>query len=62
MENLINEAKDIIEMSLNPQVEKEAYALRANDWLKRVEAHQQTGDLHQHHHKDVSCAICIAGY
>ena len=56
MESLIDEAKEIIEMSLNAQIEKEAYALKAKDWLNRVKTDQQTSEADHDH--DVSCASC----
>ena len=56
MESLIIEAKDIIEMSLNDQVEKESYALKAKDWLTKVEG-LNTNEAH-HSHDRITCASC----
>ena len=57
MANLIDEAREIIEMSLNAQIENDAYALKAKDWLKKAEAAQRGGASHSHH-GETSCAMC----
>ena len=57
MTSLIDEAKEIIEMSLDAQIEKDAYALKAKDWLKKATAAQQ-GESTHNHHGEMSCAMC----
>ena len=57
MKSLIHEAKEIIEMSLSVQINHEAYSLRANDWLKKVEA-QETGEESHINNSEMSCALC----
>ncbi|PKN26889.1 MAG: hypothetical protein CVU64_16935 [Deltaproteobacteria bacterium HGW-Deltaproteobacteria-21] len=51
MKDLLEEAREIIEMSLSGQAGKDEYVSRARDWLKR--AALQTGDAHGSY-----CAKC----
>ena len=57
MKSLIDEAKEIIEMSLSTQIENEAYSIRANDWLKKVKAHEAS-EASDNYDDDISCALC----
>jgi len=57
MKNLIDEAKEIIEMSLSNKPGNEAYTRRANDWLEKVKSGRQSGGNH-HFEKGISCATC----
>lgn len=57
MKSLIDEAKDIIEMSLNTKTDNEAYSLKANDWLKRAKA-QEIGEASDNDESEASCAFC----
>ena len=57
MTSLIDEAREIIEMSLSAQFGTEAYSLKANDWLKRAEAHEISETSHSHD-TGTSCALC----
>ena len=41
MNNLIDDAKEIIEMSLKSDANMSDYSLKATDWLKRFEAVQK---------------------
>ena len=54
MSELINEAKEIIQMSLQSDADRDDYSLKANDWLKRFEALQK-----EHaHDSETSCSVC----
>ena len=57
MKSLIDEAKDIIEMSLNAQTDNEAYSLKANDWLKRAKA-KEVSEASDNYESEASCALC----
>ena len=57
MKSLIDEAREIIEMSLGSQIDNEAYSLKANDWLKRAKAHE-IGEASHSHDAGTSCALC----
>ena len=51
MKGLMEEAREIIEMSLKAQVDKDAYVSKAKDWLARAD--RQPGGTH-----DAYCAKC----
>ena len=57
MNSLIDEAKEIIEMSLSAQIGTEAYSLKANDWLKKVKA-QETSETSHIYDRETSCSLC----
>lgn len=57
MKSLIDEAKEIIEMSLGSQIDNEAYSLKANDWLKKVKTPEISEASHIYD-KETSCALC----
>jgi hypothetical protein len=57
MKGLIDEAQEIIEMSLSANVDQEAYSLKANDWLKRAKAHKASESSHIFE-SEPSCALC----
>lgn len=57
MKSLVDEAREIIEMSLSAQIDNDAYALRANDWLKRVKA-QKSSEASGTYDTEASCALC----
>ncbi|MFH1489000.1 MAG: hypothetical protein ABII06_08860 [Pseudomonadota bacterium] len=57
MKSLIDEAKEIIEMSLDAQTGKDEYSRKARGWLQKFEAGRQPGGAH-HHEKGMSCAAC----
>ena len=57
MVSLIDEAQEIIEMSLNSQIDNEAYSLKANDWLKKVKA-QETSETSHIYDRETSCSLC----
>jgi hypothetical protein len=57
MSSLIDEAREIIEMSLIAQSDNEAYSLKANDWLKRAKAHE-ISEVSHIHEGGTSCALC----
>ena len=58
MSNLINDAKEIIEKSLESDADKSEYSLRANDWLKRFEAAEKTHQEDHGNKSEASCSIC----
>ena len=58
MSSLINEAKEIIEMSLKSAADKGDYSLKAKDWLKRFEAAQKTHEEEHEHKSEGSCSLC----
>ena len=45
MKNLIDEAKDIVEMSLSAKIDHESYSLKANDWLKKLRLKKSARNL-----------------
>ena len=57
MKSLVDEAKEIIEMSLSAQTDNEAYSLKAKDWLKKAKAHEisESPDTYD---TDTACALC----
>jgi hypothetical protein len=57
MNRLIDEAKELIEMSLESGGHTGDYSSKATDWLKRFEAVRKT---HQGHDQEdeASCSIC----
>ena len=57
MKSLIDEAKEIIEMSLGTQMDNEAYSLKANDWLKNFKA-QEISEASDNYDSETSCALC----
>jgi len=54
MSELINKAREIIQMSLESDADKDEYSLKASDWLKRFEALQKEHT----HDSETSCSIC----
>ena len=57
MNSLMDEAKEIIEMSLSTQTGKEEYSRKAHEWLEKVKAGPQSGGGN-HLEKGMSCATC----
>ena len=57
MKSLIDEAMEIIEMSLSAQFENETYSLKANDWLKKAKAHE-ISEASDNYDSETSCALC----
>ena len=57
MKSLIDEAQEIIEMSLRENVDHEAYSLKANDWLKKAKIHKTSESSHIYENEP-SCALC----
>ena len=57
MKSLIDEAQEIIEMSLSAKVDHEAYSLKAHDWLKKAKAHKTSESSHIYE-SEPSCALC----
>jgi hypothetical protein len=57
MKSLVDEAKEIIEMSLSAQTDNEAYSLKANDWLKKAKA-REISEASDTYDPDTSCALC----
>ena len=57
MKSLVDEAKEIIEMSLSAQTDNEAYSLKANDWLKKAKAHE-ISEASDAYDTETSCALC----
>ena len=57
MKSLIDEAQEIIEMSLRENVDHEAYSLKANDWLKKAKIHKTSESSHIYD-SEPSCALC----
>jgi hypothetical protein len=57
MKSLIDEAKEIIEMSLSAQMDNEAFSLKANDWLKKAKAHE-ISEASDAYDTETSCALC----
>lgn len=58
MKGLIDKAKEIIEMSVDPEADKGDYSLKANDWLKKFEAAQKTHKKDHDHKSEGSCSLC----
>ena len=58
MKGLVDEAKAIIEMSIDPGVAEDDYSIKANDWLKKYEAAQLTHKKDHDHKSEGSCSIC----
>jgi hypothetical protein len=57
MKSLIDEAQEIIEMSLSAKFDHGAYSLKAKDWLKKAKAHKNSKSSHIYD-SEPSCAIC----
>ena len=57
MNTLIDEAKEIIEMSLNAQTGKDEYSRKARAWLEKAKSGPQPREAH-HHETGMSCATC----
>jgi len=57
MKSLIDEAKEIIEMSLSTQIENDAYSLKANGWLKKAKA-REIREASDNYDTETSCALC----
>jgi hypothetical protein len=61
MANLLEEARDLIEMSLNPESDKESYAQRASQWLEKTAAARQAHEESPHDEVcgfDLTCPNC----
>lgn len=58
MNSLLDEAREIIGMSLESDANTSDYSLKATDWLKRFEAVQKTHQEEHGHESDASCSIC----
>ena len=58
MKSLIDEAKEIIEMSIDPGVDRGDYSLIANRWLSKFEEARNTHEKDHDHKSEGSCSIC----
>jgi CRISPR/Cas system-associated exonuclease Cas4 (RecB family) len=57
--SLLDEAKELIEMSLNNEVEKVEYDRQARLWLeKTTEMMKSHAEHHKHHEEGASCSLC----
>jgi len=57
MKSIIEEAKEIIEMSLSDRSGSGEYSRMANAWLSRVKEISPSGEGHTHG-SGMSCAMC----
>ena len=56
MSNLIDEARDIIELSLDPDFDKNEYSQKASQWLEKTATAKRVHE--ESTHKRGTCAIC----
>jgi hypothetical protein len=56
MASLFEEAKNIIELSLDPNFDKKAYAQKASQWLEKTASAQQAHK--ESDHEKNTCAVC----
>ena len=55
--SLLDEAKELIEMSLDTETEKNEYARKAKVWLEKTTQAQKAHQGH-HHEEGTSCSLC----
>ena len=55
MKSILEEAKELIEMSLQSEVNKDQYTQKASQWLERVSARQAHIDTA---HEGNTCEVC----
>jgi hypothetical protein len=58
--SLLDEAKELIEMSLKAGVENSEYTQKAQAWIEKTTEVQKAHTHHQHpdHEEGTSCSLC----